>query len=79
MESGFGWACEYGRNAVVEFLLDRGVDLRAGEKINQTGLHWAVIGGALETVNLLLKRGCASKARRGTATSNDSKSRRVGG
>ena len=44
MESGFWWACEYGRNEVVEFLLDCGVDLRAGEKNNQTGLHWAVIG-----------------------------------
>jgi ankyrin repeat protein len=63
MESGFGWACEYGRNAVVEFLLDRGVDLRAGEKTSQTGLHWAVIGGALETVALLLKRGAPLEAK----------------
>jgi ankyrin repeat protein len=63
MEAGFGWACEYGRNDVVEFLLDRGVDLRAGEKTNQTGLHWAVIGGALETVNLLLERGAPLEAR----------------
>ena len=63
MEAGFGWACEYGRNAVVEFLLDRGVDLRAGEKTDQTGLHWAVIGGALETVNLLLKRGAPLEAK----------------
>jgi len=30
MASGFGWACEYGRHEVVEFLLDCGVDLRAG-------------------------------------------------
>jgi ankyrin repeat protein len=63
MESGFGWACEYGRNDVVEFLLDRGVDLRVGEKTNQTGLHWAVIGGGLETVNLLLKRGAPLEAK----------------
>jgi ankyrin repeat protein len=62
MESGFEWACEYGRNDVVEFFLDRGADLRAGEKTNQTGLHWAVIGGELETVNLLLKRGAPLEA-----------------
>lgn len=62
MEAGFGWACEYGRNDVVEFLLDRGVELRVGEKTNQTGLHWAVIGGGLETVNLLLKRGAPLEA-----------------
>jgi ankyrin repeat protein len=63
MESGFGWACEYGRNDVFEFLLDRGVDLRTGEKTNQTGLHWAVIGGELETVQLLLKRGAPVEAK----------------
>jgi hypothetical protein len=56
LESGFGWACEYGRNEVVEYLLDRGMDLRAGENTDQTGLHWAVIGRQLETVKLLLKR-----------------------
>ena len=63
MESGFGWACEYGRNEVVEFLLDRGVDLRAGENNNQTGLHGAVIGRQLDTVTLLLKRGAPLEAK----------------
>lgn len=62
MESGFWWACEYGRNEVVEFLLDCGVDLRAGEKNNQTGLHWAVIGRQLDTVKLLLRRGAPLEA-----------------
>jgi ankyrin repeat protein len=27
MQRGFLWACEYGRNPVVEFLLDHGADL----------------------------------------------------
>ena len=54
---------EYGRNEVVEFLLDRGVDVRAGEKNDQTGLHWAVIGRQLDTVKLLLKRGAPLEAK----------------
>lgn len=62
LESGFGWACEYGRKEVVEFLLDKGVDLRAGENTDQTGLHRAVIGGQLEIVRLLLKRGAPLEA-----------------
>lgn len=63
LESGFGWACEYGRNEVVEFLLDKHVDLRAGENTDQTALHRAVIGRQLETVKLLLKRGAPLEAR----------------
>lgn len=56
LDAGFGWACEYGRNEVVRFLLDRGVDLRS-QAHGQTGLHWAVLGGKLETIGLLLERG----------------------
>jgi ankyrin repeat protein len=55
MESGFIWACGNGHNSVIEFLIDRGVDLgtqRPGDR--QTGLHWAAVGGNLETVKLLL-------------------------
>jgi hypothetical protein len=51
----FLWACEYGRNSVVEFLLARGVDLSVHGRDGQTGLHWAVIGGQLDTVKLLLR------------------------
>jgi ankyrin repeat protein len=58
LKDGFTWACEYGRTAVVEYLLDRGVD--AGEVLprphKQTGLHWAAHEGHLETVRALLKR-----------------------
>jgi ankyrin repeat protein len=59
MKDGFTWACEYGRTAVVEYLLDRGID--AGEILprphGQTGLHWAAHGGHVATVRALLARG----------------------
>ncbi len=57
MESGFLWACEYGRNDVVDFLLQRGADVRAQSNTGLTGLHWAVVGGKLATIKLLLERG----------------------
>ena len=57
MKDGFTWACEFGRSAVVEFLLERGMDVRARLKHHgQTGLHWAAGGGHVETVKVLLAR-----------------------
>ena len=58
MHDGFGWACEYGRTDVVEFLLDNGFDVatRSLRNHGQTGLHWAASGGHLNTVQLLLNR-----------------------
>jgi|SRR5580658_1047832 ankyrin repeat protein len=56
LQRGFLWACEFGRNDVVEFLLDKGADLRAQADTGQSGLHWAVVGGHLLTIELLLKR-----------------------
>jgi len=56
LAQGFAYACGYGHNEVVEFLLERGVDLSAGTNMGQTGLHWAVMGGHLEIVKLLLAR-----------------------
>jgi hypothetical protein len=56
LNEGFAYACGYGRNSVVEFLLGNGVDLAAPRGGGQTALHWAVIGGNLETVKLLLRR-----------------------
>ncbi|HWZ33328.1 MAG TPA: ankyrin repeat domain-containing protein [Bryobacteraceae bacterium] len=63
LNSGFVLACTYGRTAVVEFLLDRGADLRARENVGQTGLHSAVINGDLNLIKLLLKRGAPLEAR----------------
>jgi hypothetical protein len=55
MWDGFFFACQYGRDAVVEFLIRLGVDLAMQDDHGQTGLHHAVIGGHLETLKLLLK------------------------
>jgi ankyrin repeat protein len=63
MQSGFLWACEYGRMEVVRLLLGKGVDLAAQANTGQTALHWAVIGGQLEVVKLLLERGASLEAR----------------
>jgi len=57
MKDGFTWACEFGRADVVEFLLDRGMDVSTRLKHHgQTGLHWAAGGAHVETVKVLLAR-----------------------
>jgi hypothetical protein len=53
----FLYACAYGRNGTVEFLLEKGADLNTHRADGQTALHWAVIGGHPETVKLLLRHG----------------------
>jgi ankyrin repeat protein len=63
MESGFLWACEYGRNEVVDFLLQNGVDLSTQANTGLTGLHWAVVGGQLAAIRLLLERGALLEAK----------------
>ncbi len=54
LQRGFLWACEYGHNDVAEFLLAHGANLRDQAGTGQTALHWAVIGGQLATIKLLL-------------------------
>jgi ankyrin repeat protein len=56
-ERAFLWSCEYGRNNVVDFLLQRGVDIQTQVNTGQTALHWAVIGGHEDTITLLISRG----------------------
>ncbi len=43
MESGFIWACEYGRAGIADFLLQRGVDQNTCRQHKLTGLHWAAL------------------------------------
>lgn len=57
------WSCEYGQNAVAEFLLQAGVPLETQADTGQTALHWAVIGGHLDTISLLLDRGAPLEAK----------------
>jgi ankyrin repeat protein len=57
------WACEYGRNVVVEFLLEQGVPVQSQASTGQTPFHWAVIGGQKETIALLLSRGADLEAK----------------
>jgi ankyrin repeat protein len=59
MERGFLWACEYGHNEVVEFLLQQGASLETQATTGQTALHWAVIGGHADTIKLLLGKGAS--------------------
>jgi hypothetical protein len=62
LERGFGWACEYGRDEVIEFILGTGFDIQTGETTGLTGLHWAVVGAQVETIKLLLGRGASPTA-----------------
>jgi len=55
LNEGFLYACGYGHNSVVEFLVEKGVDPATGSPDGQTALHRAVIGGHLHTVKLLLR------------------------
>ena len=48
-------ACSWGSDEVVEFLLDKGIDLGGHGGDGQTGLHCAAICGQLATIKLLLK------------------------
>ncbi len=62
VHTAFRYACFYGKNDVVEFLVGCGVDLAGSSGDGQTGLHYAAMGGKLETVKLLLKHGAPLEA-----------------
>lgn len=64
MTDGFGWACEFGRTQVVDFLLQKGMEIGAKLRHNgQTGLHWAAAGGHSVTAKLLLDHGASVAAK----------------
>ncbi len=62
IHTAFRYACFNGRTDVVEFLVGRGVDLAGHSGDGQTGLHYAGIGGKLDTIRLLLKHGSPLEA-----------------
>jgi ankyrin repeat protein len=62
-ERAFVWACRYGRTAVVELLLKRGINAASADADRMTGLHWAAANGQLEAVRLLTKHDAPLEAR----------------
>jgi len=54
LRDGLLFACQFGRDAMVAFLLDHGATVKAADAQGQTGLHHAVLGGHPGTVRLLL-------------------------
>jgi ankyrin repeat protein len=63
MESGLIYACGWGRYDVVEYLLRIGVDPGAMNDQQETGLHWAAVGGEVAVVKLLVEKGAPVEAR----------------
>jgi ankyrin repeat protein len=63
VDRAFVWACRFGRTAVVELLLEHGVDPAATDDDGMTGLHWAAANGHLDVVALLTERGAPLEAR----------------
>lgn len=57
LQKGFLWACMYGWEDVVVFLLDHGADVRDPAETGATGLHWAAGGAHLGIVKHLLHAG----------------------
>ena len=58
LANGFGWACEFGRTNVVEFLLQQRI--RADmplDPVGTTALHFAALDGQVGVVRLLLAHG----------------------
>jgi ankyrin repeat protein len=57
LQRGFLWACEYGHVEVVTFFVQDGAPLDGDANTGQSPLHWAVIGGKVETIEVLLAAG----------------------
>jgi ankyrin repeat protein len=59
MTYGFGWACEFGYIAVLDFLLRKGVPVNGKLRQGETALHRAALTAQLEAVKLLLEHGAS--------------------
>ena len=60
MKDGFSLACAYGHAEVIDFLLDRGIEVDEelkGHGQGHTGLHVAAFHGHVDAVIALLRRG----------------------
>lgn len=57
LQMGFLWACMYGWEDVVVFLLEHGADVRDPAETGATSLHWAAGGAHLGIVKRLLLAG----------------------
>ncbi len=57
IEFAFVGACKFGRTAVVDLLLEKGVDPAAKDGDAMTGLHWAAAYEHSGVIELLLQRG----------------------
>jgi hypothetical protein len=49
-------ACFNGSTKIAKFLMDRGVEVIAGDATGMNGFHWAANRGHLDTVKLLIER-----------------------
>ena len=63
LNEGFICACIHGHQQAVEFLLDRGADLRTNAITGQTGLHQAVLGCHADLMRFLIDRGAPLEIR----------------
>jgi Ankyrin repeats (3 copies) len=57
LQRGFLWACACGHHEVIDFLLRHGASLQDEANTGEAAIHWAVMGGRIPTIQLLLSRG----------------------
>ena len=55
--NGFHYACAYGRNSILELLLNKphGIEFDAKDNDGKNGLMWACLRGHDDTVRLILQ------------------------